>query len=479
MAIKLRHTRYWLQVWVPDALRPLYDGKRHIERNLETSDRRIADQRAGVIEGLLKAEYAEHRRGGPGTAAELRRVYEATMAAAAGGEFIAHVGGDAPDPVTDGIEFELGRMADTHGPGDLSPMLAARVAALQDASAKRQGQKPARRAEYEHAFGEVAADFMRLWKAQAGTKVTNTEQQKCSTFALFKGFWSDKPMRSIGPADAAAFHDAMRLLDPHWARKPGAGALSWDALLKAYGGRARGLSDATINRHLAALKSLWDWARKRGHCEGENPFEGYHTKLRAGVNVAPYVAWDDADLNTLLARPPRRRDLLEVMLVAMHSGMRLDEIAALTWGQVRAADGIPYFQVVDAKTPAGNRQVPIHPALSWLLTRSRGEPAARVWPAFNPEGPGKKPGADAGRDFSRFKAARGFTSRTKAFHSFRKSVTRMMERGGVPENDWAQVFGHERGFTYRVYNPDGIALSRKAEMIELIAYPGVALPFIA
>ena len=47
MAIKLRHTRYWLQVWVPDALRPVYGGRRYVERNLETSDRRIAEQRAG------------------------------------------------------------------------------------------------------------------------------------------------------------------------------------------------------------------------------------------------------------------------------------------------------------------------------------------------------------------------------------------------------------------------------------------------
>jgi hypothetical protein len=51
-----------------------------------------------------------------------------------------------------------------------------------------------------------------------------------------------------------------------------------------------------------------------------------------------------------------------------------------------------------------------------------------------------------------------------------------MERARVAENEWAQVFGHERNFTYRVYNPDGIALAQKAEIIEHIRYPGVALP---
>jgi hypothetical protein len=51
-----------------------------------------------------------------------------------------------------------------------------------------------------------------------------------------------------------------------------------------------------------------------------------------------------------------------------------------------------------------------------------------------------------------------------------------MEQNGVPENDWAQIFGHERGFTYSRYNPDGIQLDRKKAIIELIAYPTVALP---
>lgn len=140
-----------------------------------------------------------------------------------------------------------------------------------------------------------------------------------------------------------------------------------------------------------------------------------------------------------------------------------------------AAKALPIIH--DSKTAAGVRQVPVHPALSWLLKRKRGSADNRVWAMFNPEGPGKKPGADASREFSRFKAQRGFSKdRQKTFHSFRKNVTRIMERAGVPENEWAQVFGHERGFTYRVYNPDGISLERKSEIIAMIDYPGLSLP---
>lgn len=329
-------------------------------------------------------------------------------------------------------------------------------------------------------FSDLADLFMKHWLAgRSGGKETNTEQQKRATFRLFAGFFDDKPIRNVCPEDAARFFDTVRLFDPNWARSPAARDLSWLKLIQHYGDRDRGLSDATMNRHLQVLQELWKWSAKRGHCEGENPFVGFHKKLRAGVNVSPYVAWEDDEIRQLLVPPPKRSDLLEVILVGMFTGMRLDEIASLTWGQVRMVNeggtNIHYFQVEDAKTPAGNRKVPLHHELRWLLGRDRGSDSERLWPTFNEEGRGRKPGADAGREFSRFKAGRGFTDRTKAFHSFRKNVTRMMERAGVPENDWAQIFGHERGFTYRVYNPDGISMARRAEIIGLIGYDDLSI----
>lgn len=330
-------------------------------------------------------------------------------------------------------------------------------------------------------FSQLTEGFLRQWKAsKPGDKTTNTEQQKRATFRLFTGFWNDAPIRGVNHTHAAAFRDAVKLLNPDWARSPAARDLPWSQLITRFGDQERGLSDATMNRHMATLQELWRWASKRGHCAGDNPFDGFHTKLRRGVNVNSYVAWEPSEIRQLFTPPPARQDMLEVIIVAMFSGMRLDEIAALTWGQVRSetVDGasINYFQVVDAKTPAGVRQVPVHPTLSWLLARERINSSARIWPGFNEEGVGKKPGADASREFSTFKLGRGFSSRTKTFHSFRKNVTRIMERARVPENEWAQVFGHERGFTYGVYNPDGIDLARKAEIINLIAYPGLDIP---
>ncbi len=331
-------------------------------------------------------------------------------------------------------------------------------------------------------FSNLVADFLRQWKASKGNeKETNTEQQMKATFELFAGYFRDRPIRGVKGAHAAEFYDILKLFNPNWARSPRSGTMSWDELVSAFGQQETGLSTSTMNRHIRTLQRLWDWAHKRGHCEGDNPFHGFSVKLRPGVNTFPYLPWEIDELQMLFDPPPKRADVRELMIAALFTGMRLDEIASLEWNDIRSdvTDGreVAFFRIADAKTPAGVRDVPIHTSLNWLLKRSESGENGRIWPGFNEEGIGKKPGADAGREFSTFKLGRGFINERKAFHSFRKNVTRIMERAGVPENEWAQVFGHERGFTYRVYNPDGISLSRKAEIIELIDYPGLNIPF--
>ncbi|WP_294130837.1 tyrosine-type recombinase/integrase [Sphingobium sp.] len=117
----------------------------------------------------------------------------------------------------------------------------------------------------------------------------------------------------------------------------------------------------------------------------------------------------------------------------------------------------------------------MHPALSWLAERAAGKSSGRVWPQFNEEGPGKKAGADAGREFSRLKQARGFNDRRKVFHSFRKNFVGQLEEAGIPANEVAQLVGHEKVFTFKTYGKT-VSLARMASIVAMIAYPGVNLP---
>lgn len=470
--IFLKHHKWHAKVRIPKALQESYGGKQFLQVSLGTSDKREAAAKADVWLGTLRLEWQGKSAQRPVELTPLRDIYAVTRRVATAGGYTADV--DGADPMLAGVDLEIDRMAEAIGERDLLPAEEFRLMALQDAKAELVGLPVEQRPQLELPFSEVATAFIAQWRTKKELKESNTEQQKKATFKLFGGFWRDKPLRGIRETDVARFHDLLRHLRPEWARSAKARALSWSDLLHTYSDPSQSLSDATMNRHMQTLQALWKWAKRRGHCAGDNPFEGFSQRLSLGKNVNTYRAWENDELNRLLVPPPRRQDLREVILVGMFTGMRLDEIASLTWDRIRTDEGVPYFQIDDAKTPAGVRQVPLHTALAWLYARKGGKTDGRVWPTFNEEGPAKKAGADASREFSRFKQSRGFKDRTKVFHSFRKNVTRQMERAGVPEGEWAQVFGHERGFTYGRYNLDGITLARKAEIIGLISYSALA-----
>ncbi|MBB6123249.1 tyrosine-type recombinase/integrase [Sphingobium subterraneum] len=375
-----------------------------------------------------------------------------------------------------GIEWEIGKIAEEYeGQDDLPDVEEYRLAALHDARSTVQGLPVPIRKSMQAPFRELADDYMVTWRTKHGLKATNTEQQMLATFDLFAGFFGKKPIRDVRDPDAAHFVDALRQLHPNWARKPKAREMPWRELMKAYGGQPKGLADATVNRHMATLKTFWKWAKRRGHCDGENPFEGHHRTLKEGINAQGYVAWTEDELTKLFSPPPKRADLTELMLVALYSGMRLDEIASLTVADIQRKP-VPFIRVTDAKTRAGNRDVPIHPALWWLVDKATGEGGNRLWPSFRDEGPGGKPGGDAGKEFSRHKAGKGYRDRVKAFHSFRKNFVGQLERRRVPEQEVAQIVGHEKaGFTFGTYGGEA-ELRRKAKVVSLIAYPNLPIP---
>ena len=472
VSIRQRHHRFDAKIRIPLQLRDTYGGREQLEKRLTSTDRRTAQAEGQLWEASLRVQWLSQDNKPSLTKAQLREEYERQLSEAGSYEVYGYY--DEKNPVVGGIDYQIEKLADEVGRDDeLSPLQEMKLAALQDARKEAQGLPVEPRRELEPSFSETAERFMKWWKAQPGLKQGNTEQQKRATYRLFAGYWHDRPIRGVKEQHASGFMDTLRHLNPLYARSPAARQMGWAHLLKQFGNCERGLSPATLNRHAAALKALWDWSARRGLCQGFDPFDGHRQRLRRGINSMGYEPWGSDELCKLLVPGPKRRDLHEVMLVAMHSGMRLNEIAALTWDDLKESHDVQYFDVKDAKTQAGIREVPVHAALSWLLKRPKRHASERIWPTFNPEGPGKKPGADAGREFSYFKKSLGFGSRTKAFHSFRKNVVGQWEQLGVYQTEVAQLIGHEKeGMTYGTYG-QGVLLRRKAEIIGMICYPRV------
>lgn len=482
-SLKQRFHKWEARVRVPKQLRGRHGGAELLYRTLKATNRRAAKVEAAAWEACLRAEWLQETEGEPQALSVVREAYERYFPQAMAGAFGEMVDpfDESHDNFTAAIEFELGRMADQAVGREPTDEEQGKIWALNDAIARRMGRKLEVRRVLDQSFSELTDEYLKWWRVAPGRKVTNTEQQKQATFDLFARYWGERPIRDVGRADASAFFDALRQLDPNWARTGSKAKrvqqLSWSALIREYGGRDSGLSDATVNRHAATLLALWKWAEGREHCEGRNPFDGHRRKLSPGRNKQGYVAWDADELTRLFSPPPRRDDLTEVALVAMFTGMRLNEIASLTFGQVKQGGAVPYIDIVEAKTPAGIRMVPLHARLAWLGARAKNAaPEARVWPKFLCEGPGGKPGGDAGKLFTAHKQALGFTDRRKVFHSFRKNVVGQLERARVPQNEVAQLVGHEKqGTTFSTYGADQL-LDMLAGVVAQIDYPGVLLP---
>lgn len=465
--IKRRKRGWYFILDVPVHLRRHFAGRSRIEETLSTRDEALAAAKAQKRAGAYRLQFLA-LEGNRLASEELGRgAYEAAAAAVVSGDVCGDRGGDPEECARD----EIGGVLDANITGRLSVEEEARIAGLMDGVDRLSGRVPRHGRRFEPKFKELAERWLAQWKGRPGRKPSNTAMQYESTIRLFDEFWGGRPIREVRARDAAEFTELLKRLPPTHGR----GALRGVPLAEAIergGGGPGGLSSAAIRRHLGVLKQVWEWAKPLGYAVGDNPFQQVKVPKE---KVQTYLAWPTSELKRLLADPPKRRDIYEAFHIAMYTGLRVGEVADMDWSQVRDEGGIAFIQVEDAKTEAGHRRVPLHPALAWLEQARGGRTSGPVFPGFNPEGPGKRRGADASRLFGAWKRGRGISSRRYVFHSARKNVTAIMEEKAVPSNQWARIIGHEPGFTYGVYNPHGLSLAKAQEIIGLIEYPHVAL----
>lgn len=197
MASLRQHRLRWrATVRIPTHLVGHYGGKRFLSRHLATSDRREAGLLADAWETGLRIEWAQLSGKGETSRAALRELYANVRSEAEGGEFKL-IGDPEADPVLEGVDHEIGRLADATEGRELDPVEAVRLAALQDASATLQNRRPARRRELEPSFAELTKEYVTLWASQSGLKESNTRQQKEATFRLFGESIEDRPIREV------------------------------------------------------------------------------------------------------------------------------------------------------------------------------------------------------------------------------------------------------------------------------------------
>ena len=212
------------------------------------------------------------------------------------------------------------------------------------------------------------------------------------------------------------------------------------------------MSINSVNKHIMRLNALLGYATKEGLIT-VNYAQGMmlSDKRRADEMRKVYSVDDLKGVISHLPREPGRPERFWIPMIAMYSGMRLDEICQLYVEDVQQVDGIWCFSINDdkdkkLKNPASKRIVPIHPMLisSGLVQyadyiRESGVP--RLWMNLTwrkADGYGNA----IGNWYRRFNREHITKDEGKVFHSFRHTVTDTLKQAEVSEIVIAELVGH-------------------------------------
>jgi integrase len=235
---------------------------------------------------------------------------------------------------------------------------------------------------------------------------------------------------------------------------------------------AEGATHASLKRILGSGRSFWKYLQSTSIIEHDaiDPFAGMIrlTANKVQRNRTERKEFTAAEVSSLYAAAVGKGDstLADLIALGAHTGARIEELCSLTVGTSEAG----VFTIIDAKTAAGNRQVPVHTALEPLLTRLR---AASTDGFLIPSGAAGKYGVRSdplSKRFGRLKASMKFGP-DLVFHSIRKTVATMLEQAAVPEGVAADILGHEKAtMSYGLYS-GGSSMAQKLDAITKVVYP--------
>ena len=210
----------------------------------------------------------------------------------------------------------------------------------------------------------------------------------------------------------------------------------------------RKVSSATVNQHLAALKALFRWARRKG-LVASNPTEVVNGVKKSKLAPKWLDKMEERKLLRAVQRSGNTRD--EALITFMlNSGLRVSEVAALTLDDVEVGERKGTVTVRSGKGTK-SRTVPLNVearrALQKYLAEREGE--AKEWPLFLGQR-GDSLGDNGIRYLVR-KYARQAGLEHCSPHTLRHTFAKRLVDAGVSLEKVAALLGHEDLNTTRIY----------------------------
>jgi len=239
----------------------------------------------------------------------------------------------------------------------------------------------------------------------------------------------------------------------------------WAALLlQEY---KHGTAKSIINNNAQYYQYLLDM----GHLDSDltNPFKGVRLSNGGGRKTDSdnkRIHWTANQVTHLIEACTEKgdADLLNITLLAAHTGARVEELATLLVSSIHLNATIPYFGITKSKTKAGLRDVPIHPYIQPLLKKMVSQSTNEyLFSNLTVTGHMERSSAISKR-FGRLKTRLGY-GQNQVFHSFRHTAMTMFEQADVPENIAMDIVGHEKpNLTFGHYS-GGTSMEQKYDAV--------------
>jgi integrase len=227
---------------------------------------------------------------------------------------------------------------------------------------------------YKKSWGSISKTVAKEKEGRMRTDILEgkyKQNHKKMYFETFAEKYIENARLNKKPSSARRNESSINMLMPHFEGKLISAIIPFMVEQYKKARKDAGANPATINRDMATLRNMMNKAVEWGYLS-QNILSGMKQLKETDEKMWALTAEEEKRLLVECdKRPQKNKYLKDLVLVALHTGMRQDEIFKLKNSKVNLKEN--YIKVTDTKT-GDNRNVPINNTLREILERrSKGE----------------------------------------------------------------------------------------------------------
>jgi len=183
-----------------------------------------------------------------------------------------------------------------------------------------------------------------------------------------------------------------------------------------------------------------------------------------------YLSFSENDLKKLFRYYKDDRNITEIMLILLHTGMRVGELANLEINDVNLKNKTMMIASKGGKTKNAKRLIYIHPDIFDIIKKLKKQSRDNYIIYL---GENIKDRADTLSKKMNRAIKKVIREKNKVVHSFRKNFTQKLYEVSTAEHIIKYILGHSQSdnLTFNVYNLNKVNMKQIKEIISKIKYP--------